>query len=193
MRLRAGAVRKRRVCALSIATLLAILPVVPAAAEVLSSDSSGFVVRTVVDVAASPDRAWKRLVTPSLWWSSQHSWSGSAKNLSMTPRAGGCFCERLPKGSRGSGGDVRRATGSVVHATVVHADPGRLLRLSGALGPLQDEALTGTLTIELAPQGNGRTRATFTYAVSGRASFPLAAVTPAVDKVIAEQANNFAR
>ena len=48
-----------------------------------------------------------------------------AKNLSIDARPGGCFCEKLPNG------------GGVEHARVVYVAPREVLRLSGALGPLQ--------------------------------------------------------
>jgi uncharacterized protein YndB with AHSA1/START domain len=114
----------------------------PAAAEVTQASASGFATRDRVTVSAPAEDVWAALIEPARWWNGSHSWSGDAANLSLEPRAGGCFCERLPPGGA-------MAEGSVQHMTVVHAAPGRLLRLTGALGPLQSEALTGTLSISL--------------------------------------------
>ena len=38
---------------------------------------------------------------------------------------------------------------------MIYAEPGVMLRMTGALGPLQGEALLGTLTIELRPVEGG--------------------------------------
>lgn len=151
----------------------------PAAAEVKESDVGGFSVSHVRSVKASPDTVWAALIQPARWWSSPHSWSGDAKNLSMEPRVGGCYCERW----RG---------GEAEHARVVQIVPGKLLRLRGAFGPLQGEALTGTLSVTLAPEGAG-TKISVDYVVGGHARFPLAQVAPAVDGVIGEQFSSLAK
>ena len=41
--------------------------------------------------------------------------------------------------------------------SVVYASPGKLLRLTGAIGPLQEAALTGTMTWTLSQAGDGTT------------------------------------
>ena len=146
----------------------------PASAEVLDSGDAGFVTHGSALVAAPPAAIWAALVEPARWWSPAHSWSGDAANLTLSATAGGCLCERLPDG------------GSVEHLRVIHAAPGRLLRAVGALGPLQGEALAATLTIALAPEGEG-TRLAWRYGVAGKAGFPLAEVAPAADAVVSEQ------
>lgn len=155
----------------------------PAGAEIVAQGDTGFAVRAEVPVAADPSHVWSMLVTPGRWWSGAHSWSGDAANMTLEARPGGCFCEALP--GRGVGAGVE-------HARVVHVDPPRLLRLVGALGPLQAEALAGTLSITLTPQGTG-TRIRFDYAVAGHAAaFKLETIAPAVNGVIAEQAKRLA-
>jgi uncharacterized protein YndB with AHSA1/START domain len=84
----------------------------PLAAEVRSTSDIGFAVEKTVTVQALPAQVFAALTKPSLWWNSAHSWSGDARNLTLDLRAGGCFCERLPK--------VR---GEVEHARVVHLVP----------------------------------------------------------------------
>ena len=69
---------------------------------------------------------------------------------------------------------------------VVHAAPGKLLRMIGGLGPLQADALAGAPTTELMPAGQGTT-ITFTYVVAGRRASGLAALAAPVDGVLAEQ------
>ncbi|PZU17307.1 MAG: hypothetical protein DI591_02850 [Citromicrobium sp.] len=62
------------------------------------------------------------------------------ESLSLDPRAGGCFCETLRA-------TARAPAGSVEHLRVIHVNPARLLRLSGALATLQQEGLAGTYTV----------------------------------------------
>src|SRR3546814_2102070 len=87
------------------------------------------------------------LRTPDKWWSAEHSWSGDAANFWLDSQAGGCFCEKLP-GVAGMG--------SVQHARILFAQPNAMMRLSGAFGPLQGEAVTGMLTIQIKPTDAGR-------------------------------------
>jgi uncharacterized protein YndB with AHSA1/START domain len=150
----------------------------PVAAEVTSASETGFDIALSETVAASPDAVYDALRNPSKWWNPAHSWSGDAQNLWLDAQAGGCFCEKLP----GEGG----ARGSVQHGRVVMAQPGKLLRLSAALGPLQEQAVTGTLSWALAP-ADGGTGVTLTYIVAGQVRGGAAALAPAVDAVLAEQ------
>jgi len=126
-------------------------------------------------VAAPPARIWAALVAPSRWWNGQHSYSGDARNLTLEPRAGGCFCERVPK---------TKAT--VEHGRVIFAQPGALLRLSAALGPLQAEAVTGTLTWTLKAVEGG-TQLTQTYVVGGYVRGGAERLAAPVDAVMTEQ------
>lgn len=157
---------------------------VPAHSAVTSSSQSGFAVENGVEVAADAASVYRMLGEPRRWWSSAHTYSGNAANLSLQPVAGGCFCEILPE--RGE------QAGSVEHGRVIHALPARRLRISGALGPLQAEAVTGTLTFDIAPSAGG-TRVTMTYVVSGYMRMGAAALAPAVDKVLAEQLEGLKR
>ena len=92
---------------------------------------SGFTVRITVHVAAPPSGVFDALTMPSRWWNPQHTFSGDASHLRLELKAGGCFCETLPNG------------GSVQHLTVVYVDPGKALRLRGALGPFQSLGVDG--------------------------------------------------
>lgn len=150
----------------------------PAGAKVIDQDDIGFTVAHTAQVAASPDDVWKMLRMPQKWWSKEHSWSGDAENFWLDSQAGGCFCEKLP--DEGSG------PGSVQHARIIFAKPGELLRLSGAFGPLQGEAVTGTLTIQIrkTPVGSA---IRFDYVVGGYMRFKVADISTGVDKVLGEQ------
>ncbi len=76
--------------------------------------------------------------------------------------------------------------GSVQHARVLFSKPGQMLRLSGTFGPLQGEAASGTLTIQIKATPTG-SALRFDYVVGGYMRFKVADIAPAVDKVIGEQ------
>ena len=173
---------KRRGCFAG-ASLAAMLLASPAQAKVIDQSDIGFTVAHTAQVAATPEDVWKMLRTPEKWWSKEHSWSGDAANFWLDSQAGGCFCEKLP----GDGG----AMGSVQHARIVFAKPGEMMRLSGAFGPLQGEAVTGTLTIQIKKTGAGAA-IRFDYVVGGYMRFKVADIAPGVDKVIGEQLRGLA-
>ncbi len=146
----------------------------PATAEVNSSSPAGFEVQNRVTVAVSPADAYAALDRVAEWWNPEHTYSGKAANLSLDPRAGGCFCEKLDGG------------GTIEHLRVVYAQPGQMLRLQGGLGPLQAQAVTGTLTWALKPVGKG-VEISQTYVVGGYIPGGAEKLAPIVDKVLAEQ------
>ncbi|WP_422059422.1 hypothetical protein [Sphingopyxis sp.] len=152
---------------------------VPAQAKVIDQSDIGFTVAHSAQVAASPEDVWKMLRTPDKWWSKDHSWSGDAANFWLDSQAGGCFCEKLP-------GEAGGAMGSVQHARIIFARPNEMMRLSGAFGPLQGEAVTGTLTIQIKATPTG-SAIRFDYVVGGYMRFKVADVAPGVDKVLGEQ------
>lgn len=154
----------------------------PSAAEVIASDETGFVVRHTAEVPADPAQTWQMLVAPNKWWDKAHTFSGDSANLYLDAQGGGCFCEKLPPkpGMPGARG------GSVAHMRVVYADPGKALRMAGALGPLQSEALAGTMTVTLKAGGVG-TRIVMEYVVGGYMRYKTGEIAPAVDKVLGNQ------
>ncbi|MBA3942164.1 MAG: hypothetical protein C0520_13220 [Sphingopyxis sp.] len=177
----------------------ALLPVAafsaaPASAKVIDQSEIGFTVAHTAQVAASPEDVWKMLRMPQNWWSAEHSWSGDAANFWLDSQAGGCFCEKLPDpaGATKPGGGPGPGLGSVQHARILFARPNELMRLSGAFGPLQGEALTGTLTIQIKKTPTG-SALRFDYVVGGYMRFKVADIAPAVDKVIGEQLGGLAR
>lgn len=157
----------------------------PAAAEVVASSDAGFVIKHVVDVPATPADTWKALIAPAGWWNSAHTYSADSANLYIDAQASGCFCELLPLAKDASEGARR---GSVEHMHIVYAEPGRVLRMKGGLGPLQSEAIDGTLTITLKPIDGGGTRIQWFYVVGGYARFKFPEMAVSVDKVVGEQA-----
>jgi hypothetical protein len=159
----------------------------PAAAEIVKSSDAGFITRDVAYVEADLTQTWLALITPSKWWSSQHTWSADAANLSLTPQAGGCFCEKIPEVD-----EPGRFTleGSVEHMRVIQAYPESALRMVGALGPLQSEPVTGVLTIALTaidtPDGPV-TRIVWEYNVGGSMRYEVPVISKAVDGVMSLQ------
>lgn len=147
----------------------------PALAEVVTATPSSFVIKQSVTIAQPAQPTWDMLRSPQKWWDKDHTWSGDAANLYMDAQATGCFCERLPN------------KGSVEHAHIVFVQPGQMLRLVGSLGPLQGEAVVGTLTFQLEPDGEGATKVTMSYVVSGFARGGMEAIAPAVDGVLGAQ------
>lgn len=157
----------------------------PAYAEIKSQSDAGFISGHNAEVLAKPDEVWKRLISPKDWWSSEHSWSGSVTGFSIDPKAGGCFCELLQDKAKDG---TLKTRGSVEHMRVIFADPNKVLRMQGALGPLQSEALVGTLTIAMEPAKTGLgTRLSFSYVVGGYTRFPLSKIAPSVDAMLAQQ------
>jgi hypothetical protein len=165
------------------ATLLVLAS--PAMAEVKTKADNGFSVFHTADVDATPDAIWKRLISPKDYWSKDHSWSGSVAGFTLDPRPGGCFCEAIQ--DEGSGAKPK-TLGNVEHMRVIFAQPGKVLRMQGALGPLQSEAMLGTLTVAIAPakSGTGST-VSFSYVAGGYMRYKPADIATAVDKVIGEQ------
>ncbi len=166
--------------ALVTALLIGLAASTHAFADVTASSDLGFAVERSVEVSANAATTWRELVRPARWWQSAHTWSGNAANMTLDPRAGGCFCETLPLVKE------MAAAGSAEHMRVIQAAPGRMLRMSGALGPMQGEAVHGTMTITLAPTATG-TRITLAYVVGGYMRMKPAQLAPAVDGVLGAQ------
>lgn len=177
---------------LSILAAVAAFTSVPAYAEVTAQADNGFAVRHTVTVSTDPDATFAMLRTPAKWWDKDHSWTGNSENLYMDAQAGGCFCELIPnEATTESGAPQRTLRGSVQHMQIVYVDPGNMLRLSGALGPLQAEAVTGTMTISLKAIKGG-TRLTFDYVVGGFMRTPMREMAGGVDAVVGAQASRLA-
>ncbi|HYL35945.1 MAG TPA: hypothetical protein VEV17_08545 [Bryobacteraceae bacterium] len=146
-----------------------------AAAEVADSSSNGFTTKLTLHIQAAPDEVYRKLIrNVGDWWNSQHSFSGNAHNLSIEEKVMGCFCEKLPN------------QGGLRHMEVVFLAPGKKLVLSGALGPLQSLAATGSLAIDFSA-ADGGTKLNVTYAVAGYLPAGMNTWAAPVDSVITEQ------
>jgi uncharacterized protein YndB with AHSA1/START domain len=146
-----------------LAILLLVSP--PAGARVLHSSAGGFTLENTVTVPVDAGTAWTALVEQvDAWWPKDHSWFGKDGRFTIEPRAGGCFCEIA--GPRQS-----------MHMLVTYADPGRLLRMTGGLGPLQGMGLSGALEWRFETTADG-TRITLHYVAGGYTTGDSAVLPP---------------
>lgn len=159
--------------------LLALLCAPGVQAEVRDASPQGFTVENARVVGVDAASAWTALVQDiDRWWPKDHSWWGEESTLSIEPRAGGCFCER-------SGG--REAS----HMRVALVNPGKLLRMTGGLGPLQGMGLHGAMEWRFEPVDDG-TRITLWYRAGGYTPDDLSGFAPVVDRVQALQLGGLA-
>ncbi|KFN47359.1 SRPBCC family protein [Arenimonas composti] len=178
----------RRVRPLAVLVAAASIAFAAAApARVLDRSASGFTLQNEAVVPVAPDAAWAALVGEvDAWWPRDHRWWSDSR-LAIEPRAGGCFCELA--GER-----------QALHMLVTFVDPGRTLRMTGGLGPLQGMGLHGALEFRLQPEAGGGTRITLWYRAGGYlpdgapAGDPadLVGFVPIIDRVQAQQLGGLA-
>lgn len=150
------------------ATCLLVTP--HAQTTVLNADKHGFTIELTFETDRSPTEAYAQFLRVSEWWSSEHTWFGDAKALSIDARAGGCFCEQ--KGDQ-----------EAQHMNVSYVAPNQEIRMTGGLGPLQMMGVHGGMTWRFDQQKNGQTKVTQRYQVSGYMPDGLDKLAPVVDKV----------
>ena len=167
---RAGSVRRRL---LGVTALLVLAETSGQSAPRVAP--TGFLVKLEASVNAPAGKVYDALVGQiGSWWDSEHTYSGDAKNLSIDARPGGCFCEKLPNG------------GGIEHARVIYVAPREVLRLSGALGPLQASGVAGTLSWKLT-SGTDNTRVQLSYSVGGFIDGGFEKIALAVESVLRGQ------
>ena len=152
----------------------------PALAEVKTKAPDAIVIQIKGEVALDRDAAWARLLEIGLWWNGGHTYSGDAANMKLDAMAGGCWCELW-------------AGGEVEHGRVVMVMPMSVLRVSTALGPLQDLGVSGALTLTLSDGAAGKTAITLDYKVSGSSASGLDKIAAVVDQVLGEQVAGFTK
>lgn len=157
---------------------VALLASVPTSAAVIQSGPNGFVVRHSVNLVVPPDQAYAAIGELPRWWDKDHTYSGDSANLSMSLRAGGCFCERLEKG------------GGIEHMRVTLVQPGERVVMTGALGPLLYEGVSGVMDLKVEKIAGGA-KVTMDYRAAGFANGNAATLAPLVDKVLAEQIRHY--
>ena len=155
---------------------LTFFAVAGAQADVLEARDNSFSIETKLTVEGKANVVYQQLGRPGDWWDPEHTWSGSAKNLTLDLQAGGCFCEKLAKG------------GSIQHGRVIYVQPSVMVRLDTPLGPLQEMPVTGVLTFAFAPgEKTGQALVTMTYRVSGAFTMESAKLASIVDQVMSNQ------
>ncbi len=145
-----------------------------AQAETSQVSASGFVSSYREEVKASTDEVWRAIVQLPRWWSSQHTWSNNAANLSLDAQAGGCWCERWGDGA------------SAQHGQVLMVQPGRVIILQARLGPLLDKPVQAVLMLVTSVQ-DGKTMLRMNYQVAGGADAGLDKLATPVDQVLGLQ------
>lgn len=155
---------------LSAALAFLVLAMPGARAAIVDQAANGFTVENSQWVPTDPDTSWKALVDDvGKWWPADHTWWGDASKLSISQEAGGCFCEI--DGPR-----------QAWHMTVVFVDPGKTMRMTGGLGPLQGMGLSGALEWRFAEEKGG-TRITLWYRAGGYTPDDLGRFVPVIDQV----------
>jgi uncharacterized protein YndB with AHSA1/START domain len=144
-------------------------------AEIADSASNGFTIKTTMNIQAAPEEVYRRIMrNVGDWWDPAHTYSHDAHNLSIEEKAMGCFCEKLPN------------SGVVRHMEVISLMPGKSIVFTGALGPLQSIAASGSMKFQLVA-AEGGTKLEFTYAVTGYLPAGLNTWAAPVDSVLKEQ------
>jgi hypothetical protein len=149
----------------------------PARAEVTAAGPQGFTSSFRQEVKATPAEAVEAVGRLPQWWNPAHSYSGQSANLRMGLKAGDCFCEQWEGNS-------------IEHARVLQVQRERLVRLAGALGPLQELPVRGVLSFS-AQVVDGKTVLGLVYRVAGAPEAGLERLAPIVDRVIGEQFNRW--
>ncbi|MEO0996225.1 MAG: ATPase [Pseudomonadota bacterium] len=163
---------------------LALCLTVPASgtanADILGAAANGFHINHRLAIEAGADAVWAALGEPAAWWDSDHTYTADASNLTLALNPLGCFCEATADG------------GAIVHMTVTAVRPGKMLRLTGGLGPLGLVGVDGNMVFSLT-EGDGVTYLKFDYAVGGYSTDGLAALASAVDGVTKTQIERLKR
>ena len=159
-------------CLLVVLTLAA-SPV--AWAEVTAAGDTGVSIHYSIPLDADAGEAYRAIVEDiGNWWIADHTWSGDSANLSIDARAGGCFCENLGDG------------GSMQHMLVTWVQPGKEIRMTGGLGPLQMMGVHGGMQWSLKPAEKGSIL-DYHYTVTGFSPDGLGALAPIVNTVQGQQ------
>lgn len=148
----------------------------PSHADVVAKGANGFQIRIERSMEASPEQVYRALTQVSQWWSAEHTYSLDADNLYLEPKAHGWFGERLPDG------------GVVCHMEVVFVQPGKMIRLTGGLGPLQQFGVQGAMTWSILETDEG-TKLTMLYNVSGFMPDGMQPFAEPVNGVLSQQAD----
>jgi len=144
----------------------------PAAAEVTARSADAFTLTYEQPVTASAEAVLEAIGRPAAWWSDAHTYSGSASNITVDLRPGGCWCEALP------GGGVKHG-----EAVLVWPEQ-RMVRFDAPFGPLQSIGADAVLTMTWVDDEGGGRILKWSFVVTGPG---VGAMADPVDGVLAEQ------
>jgi hypothetical protein len=137
----------------------------------LEVNAGGFALAYTGHAHATPLEVYTAMTEIGHWWDPEHSWEGKAENLYMDLRIGGCFCEKLSNG------------GGVEHLRLVYFAPGKEIRLTGGLGPLQGMGMGGAMVWAIEQTDDG-SRVNWTYTAHGHGTeAAMQGLAPVVDSV----------
>lgn len=156
---------------------------VPAAIASTTPTQAGpesFTVDIRARIAADRETVYSGLLAIGAWWHPDHTFFGDPSRMSLQPRPGGCFCENQPDGRWAE------------HLRVVNANPGTWLRMVGALGPLQEQPVTGVMTVTL-EDAESATLLRIVYRVAGHVDGGLESWAGPVENVLQQQLDRLQR
>ena len=153
----------------------------PAAAGVAASSDNGFASHNEAVVAAAPEAAWAAMLVTRQWWNGEHSYSGDRGQPDDGARRRRLLLRDDP--GNGNGGAAARSSTCACSTSI----RGSTLRLRGALGPLQAEAVTGVLTMTVEASGTGPRRSPGTTSSAVTCASPMADIAPRSTGVVGEQ------
>jgi hypothetical protein len=171
--------RATRSLALVASATLSALIGVQARAAVVDAAPDRFSLAVSFETQASPDAAFSALTDISLWWAPDQTSSGHAIAMSLDTTPGGCLCEAWPDGL-------------TKHAEVVQVRFGTMIRLVGAMGPLQELGVSEVQDLTVEPSSAGA-RVKWTASVKGVPSDRLQMIAPVVDALIVDQMGRLQR
>lgn len=123
--------------------------------EVAEVAANGFQIKMTVPCTARPNVVYDSFINHvGEWWDKSHTYTQDASNMSVEARPHGWLIEKLPEG------------GFVRHFELIYLAPNKTIRLDGGMGPLQEQGVTGSMTINFKPDGDG-TNIDLTYNVGG--------------------------
>jgi hypothetical protein len=137
-------------------------------------------VQSAAEVPKDVASVWAAMLQIGRWWDPAHTYSKDPSNLTLQNSVGGCLCEKVGEGA-------------VEHMRVIQVLPGKLMRLSGGLGPLQQFGVAGSLTWTLESTAKQSTRVTWIYVVGGYSDPPLSELAAPVDAVLSQQLQRLVR
>lgn len=153
-----GSAIRRMCCALLTvvhATLFVAMPFTVGHSEVVPFATSGFTLTHEVVLPGTPEVIYDAFtgdIKP--WW--DHTWSGNPKALYIEPKVGGGFYELFDESGNGT-----------LHATVITAWRGKLLRMDGPLG-LAGDAMAMVHTLAFSARGADSTHIKLTANGAGQ-------------------------